>query len=140
MIRDAKVRQGTAAWFEMAGSLMCEAAFGSQLPPELNVSLVERYSDGVELSEGRVQGIRFDIVGGNPSFRIGVRLDERADVTVEITAAGARELNGLRSTDPAYQSASDRLLARGDMRIVGDPSRLGGWLDAVHDPIVDRTL
>jgi len=25
------------------------------------------------------------------------------------------------------------------MRVDGNPSQMGGWLDAVHDPIVDRT-
>jgi hypothetical protein len=139
MITDTKVRQGTTAWFEMVGRLMREAASQSGLSPELNVSLVERYTDGVELSEGLVQGIRFDILGGKPSFRVGARPDERADVTVEVTAAAARELNALRSADPSYQAARDKFLSTGDMRVDGDPSRLGGWLDAVHDPIVDRT-
>jgi hypothetical protein len=140
MTTDAKVRQGTTAWFEMVGRLMREAASRSGLSPELNVSLVERYTDGVELSEGLVQGIRFDILGGKPSFRVGARPDERADVTVEVTAAAARELNTLRSADPSYQAARDKFLSTGEMRVDGDPSRLGGWLDAVHDPIVDRTI
>jgi len=26
------------------------------------------------------------------------------------------------------------------MRVNSDPSRMGGWLDAVHDPIVDQTI
>lgn len=140
MNTDMKERQGTTAWFEMAGTLMCEAASQAKLSPELNVSLVERYTDGVEMSEGLVQGVRFDIVGGKPSFRVGVRPDERADVTVEVTAAAARELNTLRSADPNYQAARDKFLSTGEMRVAGDPSRMGGWLDAVHDPIVDHTL
>ena len=72
MIRDAKIRQGTKAWFEMVGTLMSEAATRSGLSPDLNVSLVERYTDGVELSAGLIQGIRFDIRDGRPSFRAGV--------------------------------------------------------------------
>jgi hypothetical protein len=139
MTTDAKVRQGTTAWFEMVGRLMRAAASRSGLSPELNVSLVERYTDGIELSEGLVQGIRFDILGGKPSFRVGARPDERADVTVEVTAAAARELNTLRSTDPSYQAARDKFLRTGEMRVDGDPSRMGSWLDATHDPIVDRT-
>jgi hypothetical protein len=78
MTTDAKLRQGTTAWFEMVGRLMIEAASRSRLPPELNLSLVERYTDGVELSEGLVQGIRFDAIrqqasesAARPIARIG---------------------------------------------------------------------
>ncbi|MCZ8546826.1 hypothetical protein OOJ09_21775 [Mesorhizobium qingshengii] len=140
MTMDAKVRQGTAAWFEMVGTLMSEAASQSGLSPELNLSLVERYTDGVELSEGLVQGLRFDILGGKPSFRVGARRDERADVMIEITAAAARKLNTLRSADPNYTAALEGFLSTGEMRVEGDPSRMGGWLNAVHDPIVNRTI
>ena len=59
MTTDMKVHQGTKEWFDMVGTLMFEAASQAELPPELNLSLVERYTDGVELSEGLVQGIRF---------------------------------------------------------------------------------
>jgi hypothetical protein len=45
----------------------------------------------------------------------------------------------LRSSDPKYQVARDHFLKTGEMRVVGDPTRLGDWLDALHDPIVDRT-
>ncbi len=139
MSTDAKVRQGTTAWFEMAGTLMSEAASRAGLSPELNVSLLERYTDGIELSDGLVQGLRFDITGGKPSFRVGVRQDERADVVVELPAAAARRLNTLRSADPQYQTARDHFVSEGEMRVDGDPGRLGRWLAAVHDPIVDRT-
>jgi len=61
----------------------------------------ERYTDGIELDSGLVQGIRFDISAGKPSFRIGARLDDAADVTVLLTAAAARKLNLLYSSDPA---------------------------------------
>ena len=140
MTSDVKLRQGNAAWFEMVGRLMIEAASRSGLSPELDLSLVERYSDGAELSEGLLQGIRFDIRGGVPSFRVGVGREERGDVTIEITAAAARELNRLRSVDPSYPNSRDRFLSTGEMRVEGDPSRLGDWLDGVHDPIVDRTI
>ncbi|WP_213773889.1 hypothetical protein [Bradyrhizobium sp. dw_78] len=139
MATDTKLRQGTTAWFEMVGILMSEAASLSGLSPELNVSLVERYTDGVELSEGLVQGIRFDIISGKPSFRIGVRPDEQGDITIEITAAAARRLNLLGSADPNRRTAFDTFLRSGEMRVEGDLSRLGGWLNAVHDRITDRT-
>ncbi|MFC7380519.1 hypothetical protein [Brevundimonas sp. GCM10030266] len=87
-----------------------------------------------------MQGIRFDIAEGRPTFRIGAGRDERAEAIVEVTAAVARELNLLRSDDPAYVAARDRAIAEGGMRVDGAPSKLGGWLDAVHDPIVDRTI
>lgn len=116
MTAATKLGQGTTEWFEMIGVLMSEAASPEGLSSELTVSLVERYVDGVELSEGLVQGIRFDIVGGKPSFRVGARQDEQADVTIEITAAAARELNRLRSADPAYVAALDKFLSSGVMR------------------------
>jgi hypothetical protein len=134
-----KVLQGTEEWFEMVGELMCEAAAGSELSPALNLSFVERYTDGAEISEGRVQGIRFDIHSGKPTFRVGVQRHEQADIIVEITAAAARTLNGLRSADPAYPTAHERYLATGEMRVEGNPASLGAWLENVHDPIVDRT-
>jgi len=140
MTMEAKLLQGTEAWFGMVGQLMSEAAARSRLSPELDLSLVERYTDGEELSGDLVQGIRFDIRGGVPSFRVGVRRDERAELTIEISAAAARALNSLRSDDPNYRVARDEFLRTGEMHVEGDPSRLGDWLDAVHDPIVDRTI
>ncbi len=140
MTTNTKLRQGTAAWLEMVGTLMSEAAALSGLSPELNVSLVERYTDGVELSVGLVQGIRFDIISGKPSFRVGVRLDEQGDITIEITAAAARRMNLLGSADPHHRTALDTFLRSGEMRVHGDLARLGGWLNAVHDRIVDRTI
>jgi hypothetical protein len=139
MMGEDRLSQGTADWLEMAGLLMCDAASRADLPSDLTVSLVERYTDGVVLSDGLIQGIRFELAEGRPSFRIGVRPNERADVVVEITAAAARRLNMLRSDDPAYAAARDRYLETGEMRVEGDPSRLGDWLEAVHDPIVART-
>ncbi len=140
MTTHAKLRQGTTAWFEMVGTLMSEAASQSGLAPDLNVSLVERYTDGVEISECLVQGLRFDLCNGTPSFRVGVRRDERADITIEITAAAARAVNLLYDADPQYLDVLDKLLSTGEMRVDGDALRLGGWLKIVHDPIVDRTI
>lgn len=98
------------------------------LPAELNVSFVERYMDGVELSKGAVQGIRFDIVDGEPSFRVGVRPGERGDITIEITVAAAQTLNSLRSGDPAYSPSIDHFRRMGQMGVDGDPSWMGSWL------------
>lgn len=134
-----RLHQGTVAWFEMVGRLMCEAASQSGLSPDLNVSLVERYTDGVELSDGLVQGLRFEIVGGRPSFRVGAQHGESADITIEITAAAAGALNNLYSADPSYPAALETFLSIGEMRVDGDPAQMGGWLRAVHDAIVDRT-
>lgn len=136
---NARLRHGTAAWFHMAGTLMCEAAARAGLPPDLDVSLLERYTDGVELSAGLLQGLRFDLKGGQPSFRVGAGADERGDITVEVTAAASHELNTLYGADPRFEAALARLKNSGDMRVQGDLSRLGDWFGAVHDPIVDRT-
>ncbi len=123
----------------MVGTLMCEAASWAGLSPDYSVSVVERYTDGVELSDGLVQGLRFEIIGGKPTFRVGARQDQRADITIEITAAASRELITLHSADPIYQNALSNFLSTGAMRVDGDPTRLGGWMSAVHDAIVDRT-
>jgi hypothetical protein len=136
---NARLAHGSAAWFQMAGALMCEAAAAAGLPPGARVSLIERYIDGAEFADGLVQGLRFDIEDGKPSFRVGARRGERADITVEVTAAASRELNSLYSTDPRYRAASARLLGSGALRVDGDMARLGAWFDAVHDLIVDRT-
>ncbi|MGY6255114.1 hypothetical protein ACXIVK_16760 [Paraburkholderia caledonica] len=139
MPTNPRLQQGTVEWFEMVGVLMCEAASQSGLPSELNLSLVERYTDGVALSENLAQGLRFDIVRGRPSFRIGAQHGERADITIEITAAAARALNKLYSADPHYPAAVERFLGAGEMRVDGDLAQMGGWLGAVHDTIVERT-
>lgn len=138
-LMNAKLRQGTVVWFEMVGTLMCKAASQAGLAPYFNLSLIERYMDGVELAGGHVQGIRFDIINGQPSFMIGVRREEQGDVTIEITAAAARTLNLLRSSDPNCQITLQDLQSSGEMKVSGDLSRLGRWLEAVHDPIVERT-
>lgn len=134
-----KLRQGTLAWFEMAGTLICEAASQAGLAPDFNLSLVERYTDGVDLADGYVQGIRIDVINGQPSFRIGVGRNERGDVTIEITAAAARTLNVLRRSDPNFQTALQVFQTSGEMKVAGDLSRFGRWMETVHDPIVERT-
>lgn len=136
---NTKVAHGTAAWFEMAGGAMAQAATKAKLATDLNVCLVERYTDGVELSPGLIQGLRFDIKEGQASFRVGARPDELADIMVEVTAAASRELNSLYSGDPRFAAALARLTDNGSMRVQGDFARLGAWFGSVHDPIVDRT-
>lgn len=134
-----KIAHGTTAWFGMVGSLMVEAAVKAKLPPGLQVSLVERYTDGIDMGEGLVQGLRFDIIGGQPSFRLGARRDERGDITIEVTAAGSRTLNALRGDTPYFHAALAELQASGELKVDGDFSQLGSWFGAVHDLIVDRT-
>ncbi|MCW1411249.1 hypothetical protein OLZ32_23485 [Rhizobium sp. 1AS11] len=53
---------------------------------------------------------------------------------IAVTAAAARELNTLHSADPDYRAARYRFLRTGEMRVEGDPSRIGGWLEEVHPP------
>lgn len=139
MDTNTKFLQGTPAWFEMVSTIMCEFATSAGLASDQNVSFVERYSDGTAMADGLVQGIRFEIINGQPAFRIGVRPDERGDINIEITAAAARMLNLLYSADPEYHALQSIFLRSGEMRVEGDPSALGSWLAAVHDPIVDRT-
>lgn len=134
-----KIRHGTPAWFEMVGRLMTQAAQNAALAPDLNVSLVERYLDGVEWAPGLVQGLRFEIVDGRPSFRIGARPGEQADIVIEVTAAASRLLNTLYGDDPAFQVALHECRRDCAFRIEGDLTRLGDWFGAVHDRIVEQT-
>jgi hypothetical protein len=130
---------GTAAWFAMVGGLLCEAATQAALPPTIHISLVERYSDGAALGGGLIQGLRFDIAGGQPTFRVGAHPGEQADITVEVSAAASLTLNSLYSADPAFHAALAEATRSGALRIYGDLGRLGDWFGAVHDAIVDRT-
>ena len=130
---------GSAAWFGMVGALMCEAAREAALPPGLHVSLVERLLDGAPLPGGQVAGLRFDILGGRPAFRIGVGPDEVGDITIEVTVAASRTLNTLYGADPRFGAEFTRLQQAGALRITGDLERLGSWFDAIHDRIVART-
>lgn len=95
---------------------MCRAAVRP------HISLVERYIDGAELSEDLV-GYPFDVVAGKASFRVGARPDERADVTVEMTAAAARALTVLVGADPNYPATRDDCLSTAEMRVDGGPFR-----------------
>lgn len=140
MTTDTKVLHGTTAWFEMLGEVMCEAASKAGLSPDMTISVVEHYTDGVELADGLFEGFRFDIVNGKPSFRVGARPDERGDITIDVTRAASRELNTLHGNDPQYQPAVGKYIGSGEMKVDGDPSQLGAWLGPVHDTVVDRTI
>jgi hypothetical protein len=139
MVADTTLRQGSVAWFEMVGALLCDAALTSGLSPQGDVSLVERYIDGALLSDGLVQGFRFAVSGGKPSFRVGANADEQADITVLISAAAARTLNLLYNADPQYPEAFANFQRAGDIDVVGDITMLGAMLTSIHDAIVDRT-
>lgn len=139
MTADMKVPHGTVAWFEMVGTLMVEAAAQAKLPSDFNICLVERYIDGDEMKPGYVQGLRFEITGGQPSFSLGALRDERGNITVEVTAAASYRLNTLYGADPSFRTTVTDLQANGKLRMDGDFTRLGGWFSTVHDRIVDRT-
>jgi hypothetical protein len=134
-----KTTHGTTAWFEMVGMLLEYAAREAALPPDYAFRFVERYTDGADLGDGRVVGLRFEIAGGRSSFRVGVRPDERGDLTVEITAAGSRLLNTLYGSDPAYRPAIAGLKRAGELKVDGDFRHVGRWFHEVHDQIVERT-
>lgn len=140
MITGPKLHHGTTAWFEMVGTLLCEAALAAKLPPDLNFSLIERYTDSIALPNGLFEGLRFEIRGGTPSFRVGVFPDEQAEVTIEVTSATARTLNTLYSSDPDYSVVVKRHLDASELQVNGDLSPLGEWFAGVHDQIVDRTI
>lgn len=137
MLTNEKVTQGTPAWFEMVGQVMSKAAEGAALPPTRNVSLIERYTDGVDFGDGLVQGFRFEIVRGKPFYRVGVRPDEQGDITIEVPSAVARELN--RMPGDASAVARQNCVATGVIRQRGDPSQLGDWFGQVQQSIIDRT-
>ena len=134
-----KLAHGTREWFGMVGEVMLDAAARAGLAPDLHVSLVERYIDGAPLGAGLVQGLRFAIRGGQAAFRIGAGLDERGDITLEVTAAGARQLNTLSGADPCFRASVAALRDSGHLHIDGDLAQLGDWFGAVHDEIVRRT-
>ncbi|MDR9776933.1 hypothetical protein RJJ65_30640 [Rhizobium hidalgonense] len=140
MNMDRRLTQGTGEWFAMVGSMMCDAARGFGLSPDLTVSFVERYTDGVVLADGSIQGIRFDITNGIPTFRYGVGRGEGGDITIEITSSVARKLNLVKTTDPEYKAAVKSALQSGGMKVQGDPALLGNWFSQIHDPIVELTI
>lgn len=139
MIGQDRIPHGTKQWFEMVGMIMVEGARDAELPADLNISLVERYTDSVALYDGLLQGLRFDVISGKPYFRIGAYPDEQAHVIVEISAGAARTLNSLHAADPRYKLALEGFMNTGEMRVTGDIAQLGHVLAAVHDRIVDRT-
>lgn len=135
-----KIVQGTPEWLDMIGRILTDAAEEAGLPLDMNLSFVERYVDGADIGDGRVQGIRLDIERGRPSYRIGAGRDEQGDIVVEVTARAARELNHLYSDDPAYAALFERYRVLGEWKVVkGDLAELGDWLASTHDRIVDRT-
>lgn len=91
------------------------------------------------LGDGLRQGLRIGIVRGALAFRAGVLQDETADVVIEVTAATARKLNLLFSTDPAYAQAVSKAAALGDFRSHGDLGALGPVFASAHDRIVEHT-
>lgn len=139
MDADDKLEHGTPAWFDMVGALMVDAALRARLPADFDCSLVERYVDGHEVAPRLVQGLRFDIAGGQPSYRRGAGPDERGDVTIAVTAAASRRLNTMAAADPGFPALFAELRASGELALDGDLARLGAWFGAVHDRIVART-
>ncbi|CAN5346590.1 hypothetical protein BH11PSE5_BH11PSE5_22220 [soil metagenome] len=66
-----QITQGTPEWFHMIGGILVDAARNANLPSDINLVFVERYTDGTEIGDGLVQGIRLDFRNGVPSYRIG---------------------------------------------------------------------
>lgn len=130
---------GSPDWFAMVGEILVTAARAADLPADLNVSLVEHYIDGPEIAPGLFQGLRFDITNGVPSFRTGVMPGETGDTTIHVTAEVAQRLNQLYASDPKLVQVQQAALANDELRIEGDPSRLGAWFAGTHDEIVSRT-
>lgn len=129
--------QGSREWFEMLGTLMVEAAGLVPLPDR--VTFLERYRDGTDLGESRVQGICFDVADGRATYRVGVRPDDRADIEVSVTREAARSLNLMLSTDAGHDAARARYAESGELTLVGDSSPLAALLALLHDPVVRRT-
>lgn len=134
-----KLPQGSAEWFDMLGTILCDAARKADLPPNHTVSFVERYVDSEELSPGRIKGFRFELKDGVPSYRPGVARDEMGDVTIDLTVKAARELNLLYTTDPRFRELFDHYISIGEATFHGDIADVGEWVHSIHDPIVDRT-
>ncbi|HBS98504.1 MAG TPA: hypothetical protein DEB47_01235 [Citreicella sp.] len=130
---------GSHDWLTMVGEVLQAAARSAALPDDLNLSLVEHYIDGSELSPGLFQGLRFDIRNGVPGFCVGVAPHEVGDITIKVTALVAQRLNQIYSSDPAYAQVQQEARASGELCVSGDPSRLGAWFAAAHDDIVRRT-
>ncbi len=139
MAAEIKIPHGTAEWLEMLGEEMCAGATAANLAADYDVSLVERFTDGKALAGGLVEGFRFDIIGGKPSFRIGVAPDERGDITILLTWAASRGVARLYAADPEHQALFEHYLQTGEMQIDGDFAALASWIPPVHDAVVKRT-
>lgn len=134
--------QGTAPWFAMVGVAITQAAARVGIPPDLNLSFLERYVDGAMLDgpdSALHQGLRIDVVRGSLAFRSGVLADETAEVVIEVTVDTARRLNLLYSADPAYAQAAAKAIKDGSLRIHGDPGALRPVFALAHDRIVAQT-
>jgi len=140
MAERSRLVQGSHAWFEMVGTVVCNALNEGRPYSSFGWAFVERYSDGGRLADGLIQGIRFDVREGVATYRVGVQPDERGDVTIEVTAIVARALNLLHTGDPHFDSARERAIDTGALRIEGDLSPIATALAQTHDHIVDRTI
>jgi hypothetical protein len=139
MERAALLPHGSRAWFAMVGASMCEAARQAHLPAGADVSLVEILVDRPPGADGLLPGLRFEIVAGQPAWRLGVRPGEGADIRIAVTAAASLALNTVVAADPAFGARLAGFLQQGALRIDGDMGRLGAWFEGVHDVIVART-
>lgn len=139
MAANAKVPHGTREWIEMLGAELCAGAARANLPSDYNVSMVEHFTDGATLDDGLVEGFRFDVKGGVPEFRVGVKPQERGDITILMTWAASRQLASVYGADPEHHRLFESFLSDGAMEIEGDFSALASWLGPVHDKVVDQT-
>jgi len=126
------------------GVAIAEAAERLGIPPDLDLSVLERYVYGERLDNGLHQGLRVDVVGvdvvgGSLAFRSGVLAGETAQVVIDVTAATARQLNLLLSADPAYAQVFGKAMQDGHLRIHGDLGALGPVFALAHDRIVEQT-
>ncbi|UYB54284.1 hypothetical protein OCJ37_10290 [Xanthomonas sp. AM6] len=131
--------QGSSEWFDMVGTLVCRAVKRAGYPFPGNWTLIERYSDGVRLPNGLIQGIRFDLRAGAAAYRVGVAPEEQGDATIEVTSAAARTLNLLYSHDPRFETNMKHALDSGAITVEGDLSPIAEALAQSHNDIVDRT-
>lgn len=140
MTSDTRYIAGSLEWLNMVGAVLQNAAESAGLPASQTISLVEHCIDGPEIAPGLVQGLRFDIRNGMPSFRVGVEPDEVGDITVHVTPEVAQRLNQLYTSDPALEQVQQEARVRDELRVQGDASKLGAWFPASHDEIVRRTV
>lgn len=118
---------------------MCAAARRANLPADLNLSLVEHFTDGPQWDDGLHEGFRFDIVKGQPSFRTGVEPGERGDLTVNTTRAASLAFSKLKAVDAEWEPTMAKYMNAGEFTVDGDLSQLFGLIGNIHDEVVDRT-